>query len=108
MSGQQQNAEEQFDVSTLESRIRALEVEVYGYDPQRSAGEEAVVDVKRTIVFLENRYSPQEEHNSVPIEDVYEVVEVLGLSRSVAEQAYEKLRRQGEVYEPASEKVRST
>ena len=108
MSGQQQNADEQFDVSTLESRIRALEVEVYGYDPQRSAGEEAVVDVKRTIVFLENRYRPQDGHDGVPIEDVYAVVEVLGLSRSVAEQAYEKLRRQGEVYEPAIEKVRST
>ena len=108
MSGQQQNADEQPDVTTLESRIQALEVEVYGYDPQRSAGEEAVVDVKRAIVFLENRYSPRDEYNGVPIEDVYAVVEVLGLSQSVAEQAYEKLRRQGEVYEPAIETVRST
>ena len=108
MSGQQQNADEQSDLTTLESRIRALEVEVYGYDPQRSAGEEAVVDMKRTIVFLENRYSPRDKYNGVPLEDVYTVVEVLGLSRSVAEQAYEKLRRQGEVYEPAIDKVRST
>ena len=99
---------DEVDIEVLEGRIRDLEVSVFGYDPGQSAGDEAVVDVKRTVVFLENRYAPREEYDGVPVEDVYAITEVIGLSREVVEQAYEKLRRQGEVYEPAIDEVRST
>lgn len=88
---------------SLEARVRDLEVEVYGYDPNQSAGDAAVVDVKRTIAFLDDRLD--DDHRGAPIADVYRVTDVLGLSREVAEQAYEKLRRRGEVYEPVRDEV---
>ena len=93
------------ELAALKARVRDLEADVYGFsDDEQSAGQQAVVDVKRTIVFLENRH----EGDSVPVEDIWAITDVLGLSRDVAEQAFEKLRRRGEVYEPASEEVRTT
>lgn len=89
------------DDHDLEARIRDLEVEVYGYesnDPSPAA--EAVMDVKRTVVFLDNRL------DGAPIEDVYRVAEVIGINRGLAEQAYAKLKRHGEVYELADEVVK--
>lgn len=91
------------DDHDLEARIRDLEVEVYGYesnDPSPAA--EALRDVKRTVVFLDNRL------DGAPVEDVYRVAEVIGINRELAEQAYAKLRRQGEVYEITSGEVKPT
>ena len=96
-------------VKGLAARVRDLEADVYGYtNGERSAGDEVIVDVKRSIVFLENRHLEDGDCGGVDIEDVYEVAKVLGIERSLAAQAYEKLRRQGEVYEPASGEVRTT
>ena len=96
-------------VEGLAARVRDLEADVYGYaNGERSAGDEVIVDVKRSIVFLENRHLEDGDRGGVDVEDVYEVAEVLGIERSLAAQAYEKLRRQGEVYEPASGEVRTT
>ena len=102
------DADDQPELTDLEARIRDLEVEVYGYDQkEHTAGRQAVVDVKRTIVFLDNRLEDG-SRSGVPLEDIYRVAEVIGLQRPVAEQAYEKLRRHGEVYEVVSEEVRTT
>ena len=93
------------EVRSLKSRVRDLEADVYGCsNDEESAGQQAVVDVKRTIVFLSNR----QEGDAVPVEDIWPITSVLGLSQEVSEQAFEKLRRQGEVYEPVSGEVRTT
>lgn len=93
-------------VEDLAARVRDLEVEVYGYDPQRSAGEQVATDVKRTVVFLEDRFDdPDEEYRGVPLEAVYRVAEIIGVERSLAKQAYSRLKRKGEVYEPADQEV---
>ena len=92
-------------VETLAARVRDLEADVYGYsNDEQSAGQQAVVDVKRTIVFLENR----READSVPVEDIWTITNVLGLSQDVAEQAFEKLRRHGEIYQVTTGEVRTT
>lgn len=88
----------------IEARIRDLEVEVYGYDSEEcSAGRQAVIDVKRTVVFLNNRLD-----DGVSVEDIYRVTDVMRIDRGLAEQAFQKLRRQGEVYQPADGVVRPT
>lgn len=92
---------------SLAARVRDLETEVYGYsNDEQSAGDELLTDVKRSIVFLENRH-PEPECNGVRIERLYEVTDVLDIEQSLAEQAYEKLRRRGEVYEPRTGEVRT-
>lgn len=102
------------DLVELRERIEDLEVEVYGYDRSGdlSAGEEAVVNLKQVIVFLEKQHHQQtsedERDAGASIEQVYEIAEVIGMDRNLAEQAYEKLRRQGEVYEPTSGTVKAT
>ena len=94
------------EVAALRARVRDLEADVYGYsNDEESAGQEAVVDVKRTILFLSNR---QESDDTVPVEDIWAITALLDLSQEVAEQALEKLRRQGEIYEPISGEVRTT
>ena len=96
-------------VENLAARVRDLETDVYGYtNDGRSAGGEVMVDVKRSIVFLENRHLEDGDRSGVRIEDIYAVTDVLGIDRSLAEQAFEKLRRQGEVYERATDEVRTT
>lgn len=93
-------------IENLAARVHDLEVEVYGYDPQLSPGEEIVVDVKRTIVFLEGRFEDRgEEYRGVPLEAVYRVVDVIGIDRDLAKQAYDRLKRMGEIYEPADQEV---
>jgi DNA replicative helicase MCM subunit Mcm2 (Cdc46/Mcm family) len=102
------------DLAKLKERIEDLEVEVYGYDrsDDLSAGEEVVVNLKQTVVFLENQHRRRTDENEryagAPIEQVYDIAGVLGMDRDLAKQAYEKLRRQGEVYEPTSGTVRAT
>ena len=102
------------DLAELEERIEDLEVEVYGYDRSEdlSAGEEVVVNLKQTVVFLEKQHRQRtdedEQYAGVPIEQIYDIAGVLGIDRDLAEQVYEKLRRQGEVYEPTSGTVRAT
>lgn len=102
------------DPAELKERIEDLEVEVYGYNRSSdlSAGEEIVVNLKQTVVFLENQHRQRtdkdERYAGVPIEQVYDIAAVLGIDRDLAKQAYEKLRRQGEVYEPTSGTVRAT
>lgn len=94
------------EVAALRARVRDLKADVYGYsNDKESAGQEAVVDVKRSILFLSNR---QESDDAVPIEDIWAITALLGLSQEVAEQAFEKLRRQGEIYEPISGEVQTT
>ena len=108
ISGGNSDGSESVDegVAALRARVRDLEADVYGYsNDEESAGQEAVVDVKRTILFLSNR---QESDDTVPIEDIWAITALLGLSQAVAEQAFEKLRRQGEIYEPISGEVRTT
>lgn len=101
-------------LADLKTRIENLEVEVYGYDrnDDLSAGEEVVITLKRIVVFLEKQHCQQtsedERDAGAPIEQIYEVADVLGIERDLAEQAHEKLRRQGEVYEPISGMVRAT
>jgi DNA replicative helicase MCM subunit Mcm2 (Cdc46/Mcm family) len=94
-------------VESLAARVRDLETEVYGHANDASAGREVTVDVKRAIVFVENRLEGREDHHGAPIQTVYEVTAAIGIEQPLAKQAYEKLRRQGEVYEPAEGEVRS-
>ena len=103
------DGDDEATIEGLAARVRDLEADVYGYaNDERSAGDEAIVDVKRSIVFLETRRLEDGDRGGVDVKDVYEITEVLGIERSLAAQAYEKLRRQGEVYEPASGEVRTT
>ena len=101
-------------LSELKERIEDLEVEVYGYDRGEglSAGEEVVVNLKQIVVFLEKQHRQRtdedDQYAGAPIEQVYEIAGVIGIDHDLAEQAYEKLRRQGEVYEPTSGTVRVT
>ena len=96
-------------VKDLAARVRDLEADVYGYaNGERSAGDEVIVDVKRSIVFLETRRLEDGDCGGIDVEDVYEVTEILGIMRPLAAQAYAKLRRRGEIYEPASGEVRTT
>ncbi|WP_049996112.1 hypothetical protein [Halococcus sediminicola] len=96
-------------VESLAARVRDLEADVYGFaDDEQAAGQEAVVDVKRTIVFLDNRLDEDRRVSGVPVEDVFRIAGVLGLSESVVKQAYNRLKRHGEIYEPAIEEVRAT
>lgn len=94
------------DLAALKTRIKDLEVEVYGYDRSDglSAGEEVVITLERIVVFLEKQHRQRTDEDQrdtgAPIEQIYEIADVLGFERGPAEQAYEKLRRQGEVYEP--------
>ena len=105
-SNTESDSDDEPTVENLAARVRDLEADVYGYsNDEEFAGQQAVVDVKRTIVFLSNR---QEGDEGVPIEDIWGITNVLGLSQDVAEQALEKLRRQGEVYQPQSWTVRAT
>ena len=94
-------------VENLAARVRDLETEVYGHANDASAGPEVAVDVKRAIMLVENRLEGREDHHGAPVETVYEVTAAIGINQPLAEQAYEKLRRQGEVYEPAEGEVRS-
>jgi DNA replicative helicase MCM subunit Mcm2 (Cdc46/Mcm family) len=94
-------------IENLAARVRDLETDVYGHANDAPAGREVAVDVKRAIVFVENRLDGREDHHGAPIETVYEVAAVIGIEQPLAEQAYEKLRRQGEVYEPVKGEVRS-
>lgn len=104
-------ADEPTKVDSLEQRVRDLEVEVYGHrgdgdggGGEVSAGQSAVVDMKRTAVFLDERT----DGDGAQIDDILAVAERIGLDRTTAEQAYQKLRRRGEVYEPADGLVRPT
>jgi DNA replicative helicase MCM subunit Mcm2 (Cdc46/Mcm family) len=105
-NGDESDEQDEPTVENLAARVRDLEADVYGYaNDEESAGQQAVVDVKRTIVFLSNR---QEGDDAVSVEDIWTIAEILGLPQDVAEQAFEKLRRLGEIYEPASGEVRTT
>ena len=95
-------------IESLAARVRDLETEIYGHANDASAGRELAVDVKRAIVFVENRFEGREDHHGAPIGTVYEVTAAIGIEQPLAAQAYEKLRRQGEVYEPAEGEVRTT
>lgn len=78
-----------------EARIRDPEGEVYGHDSnERSACRQAVVDVKLTVVFLDDRL------DDVSVDDVYPITDVIVIERDLAERASGKSRRQGEVYQP--------
>ena len=98
----------------LRERIEDLEVEVYEYNrsDDLSAGEEVVITLKQTVIFLEKQHRQQTDEDErsagAPLEQVYDIAEVLEIERDLAKQAYEKLRRQGEVYEPTSGTVRAT
>lgn len=98
----------------LKERVEDLEVEVYGYDRSRdlSAGDRVVVNIKQTVVFVEKQHRQRteedERYTGAPLEQVYDVAEAIGMERGLAEHAMEKLRRQGEVYEPASGMVKAT
>lgn len=102
------------EIAEVKKRIEDLEVEVYGYDrsDDLSASEEIVVNLKQTVVFLEKQHrrrtGEDERYAGAPIEQVYDIAEVFGIDRNLAKQAYENLRRQGEVYEPTSGTVRAT
>ena len=69
-------------------------------------------DLERIVVFLEKQHrqrTDEDQRNAgAPIEQIYEITDALGFERGLAEQAYEKLRRQGEVYEPTSGTVKAT
>lgn len=67
------------------SRYRSVGVranrkaEVYRFaNDEQAAGQEAVVDVKRTIVFLDNRLDEDRRVSGVPVEDVFRIAGVLG------------------------------
>ena len=100
---QRERCEDRCGLAELKERIEDLEVEVYGYDrsDDLSAGEEVVVNLKQTVVFLEKQHRQRtdedEQYVGVPLEQVYDIAAVLGIDCDLANQAYEKLRRQGEV-----------
>lgn len=100
------------DVSELRKRVEDLEVEVYGHDrtTDLSAGDHATVTIKRVVVFLEKLHIKTNPDDSpgAALEKIHDVAEALGLDRTVSEQALEKLRRRGEVYEPQKGMVRAT
>ena len=91
------------NLAELKERIEDLEVEVYGYDRSDglSAGEDVVINLKQTVVFLEKQHRQRtdedEQYVGAPLEQVYDIAAVLGIDHDLANQAYEKLRWQGEV-----------
>ncbi|EMA38449.1 hypothetical protein [Halococcus hamelinensis] len=88
----------------LADRVSDLERDVYGYDTTTSPGKAVAANIKRVVVFLDGVVDEDEGEDAprgVALEDVYAVAEVLNIDRELAEQAHARLRRIGEVYEPA-------
>ena len=75
------------DLAELKERIEDLEVEVYGYDRSDglSAGEEVVITLKQTVVFLEKQHRQRtdedERYVGAPLEQVYDIAGVLGIDQ---------------------------
>ena len=68
-------------------------------------------NVKRLVELVEDYESTDDNDWSspgAPIEDVVDIAEILGIQRSKAEHEIEKLRRQGEVYEPQTDHLKVT
>ena len=111
-SNDSNNDDVDVDVDELKSRVEDLEVRVFGHDRSNdlSAGEVAVVNLKQTVVFVERQttYPDEETDPGAPVDTVIDVAEALGMDRELATQALEKLRRQGEVYEPTTGAVKAT
>lgn len=111
MSSNESDITDEIDVEELKERVEDLEVRVYGHDRSSdlSAGEVAAVNLKQTVVFVERQTThPDDTDPGAPVETVIDVAEALGMDRELADQALEKLRRQGEVYEPQTGAVKAT
>ncbi|WP_435075985.1 hypothetical protein [Halococcus sp. AFM35] len=104
-------SDESIDTSELRKRVEDLEVEVYGHDrtTELSAGDHATITVKRVVVFLEKlrSHTDPDDIPGAATGEIHDVAEALGLDHTVSEQALEKLRRRGEVYEAQSGVVRA-
>lgn len=55
-----------------------------------------------------HKHEADEYPEAASIERVLDIAELVGIERSNAEHELEKLRRQGEVYEPATDYLRVT
>jgi replicative DNA helicase Mcm len=62
-----------------------------------------VKNIRQLINDIEGEYE-----QGAPVDEVLERAEDVGMDRSKAEHEIEKLRRQGEVYEPSSGHLRTT
>lgn len=96
-------------ISNLRRRVELLEDEI-GVEPPEfdvdSDGDDAdAPDMRAVVGFVENEGT---DHRGASIDTVLDVAVALGLERSKAEHELEKLRRQGEVYEPQSDYLRVT
>ncbi|MGN8217952.1 LAGLIDADG family homing endonuclease [Halococcus morrhuae DSM 1307] len=70
---------------------------------QSKTQRDRVKNMKALIGELENEYD-----SGAPVEEVLDRAEETGMERSQAEHEIEKLRRQGEVYEPQTDHLRTT
>ena len=96
-------------ISDLRRRVESLEDEI-GVEPPESdvdsdGSDTDAPDMKAVVGFVENEGT---DHRGASIDTVLDVAEALGMVRTRAEHQLEKLRRQGEVYEPQSDYLRVT
>jgi replicative DNA helicase Mcm len=96
-------------ISNLRRRVESLEDEIGVEPPEFDVDSEDddidAPDMRAVVGFVENEGT---DTRGASIETVLDVAEALGLERSTAEHELEKLRRQGEVYEPQSDYLRRT
>ena len=109
--------------SDIEKRIERLEERVERAEERMGVSERSetlasddsleqrhrLKSIKQIIELVEkNRHEADKYPEAASIERVLEVAELVGIERSNAEHELEKLRRQGEVYEPATDYLRVT
>ncbi|WP_273836190.1 hypothetical protein [Halococcus sp. PRR34] len=96
-------------VESLAARVHDLEETVHGVGWGGLTGDENA-EQRTRIKTTKQVIELAESHNDdgAPLQDVYSITSILGIEFDDAKEEVEKLRRQGEIYEPADEVVRVT
>lgn len=96
-------------IRNLRRRVETLEdeigIEPPEYDNSSAGSGSDTATVRAVVEFVEDESS---DNAGASVKVVLDVAEALGMKRSHAEHGLEKLRRQGEVYEPQSDYLRMT
>ena len=94
-------------VTQLEDEVESLK---QGPTAHTSLGDSSSVEQRNRIKEMKQVISLVEAHSEdgAPLQEVYSITAILDVDHDIAKEALENLRKQGEIYEPRSQVVRTT
>ena len=93
----------EIEVERIEEE-RACEPDLLEWSPDESSEQRTRIKTIKQVIELVDAHNDE----GAPLEDVYSITAILGIEFDEASDEIEKLRRQGEVYEPTPNVVRMT